>query len=291
VPTPVNTILSQMTEFKGRLAFVGLPDQVASLRYLQSKGHPGALRVNYVLGPYVGTMMYLDAIQSFLRSNGYFVLDEIESLRYRQGEWPGYLSVKMRSGHELRADKFYYNYLIPFYITDSTLMSVDFTNELTDISVGDAWNPDYESQGAGFSVVLARTEKALEVLNDMGTKNLVSLDEIEIQDALSMHGHMLDFKKRGTFIRMNWRKERGKPVPDYGYLPFKIPLSRILVEVVISAIFLVCRTKVARKVVEWFPISIIGPFFNNLRISWKAISKPTKRKGLDMTDYMLVRRD
>ncbi|MCZ7666239.1 MAG: Coenzyme F420 hydrogenase/dehydrogenase, beta subunit C-terminal domain [Chloroflexi bacterium] len=36
---------------------------------------------------------------------------------------------------------------------------MDFTNELSDISVGDAWHPRYEAQGAGFSVVAARTEK------------------------------------------------------------------------------------------------------------------------------------
>ncbi len=67
---PVNTILPQMEAFEGRLAYVGLPDQVAALRRLQAAGHPGALKVDYVLGPYVGTIMYFAAIESFLRSNG-----------------------------------------------------------------------------------------------------------------------------------------------------------------------------------------------------------------------------
>jgi len=57
VPTPVNTLLEEMVQVSGRLAYVGLPDQVASLRELQRLEHPGALKVDYVLGPYVGTMM------------------------------------------------------------------------------------------------------------------------------------------------------------------------------------------------------------------------------------------
>ncbi|MFC1879684.1 coenzyme F420 hydrogenase/dehydrogenase beta subunit N-terminal domain-containing protein, partial [Chloroflexota bacterium] len=113
IPTPVNTILTEMEAFDGRLAYVGLPDQVASLRVLQTLGHPGALKVDYVLGPYVGTSIYLDAIKSYLISNGFNGLEDIKELRYREGEWPGYLQIKTKSGEVLRASKFYYNYLIP----------------------------------------------------------------------------------------------------------------------------------------------------------------------------------
>jgi coenzyme F420 hydrogenase subunit beta len=289
VPTPVNTLLEEMARFDGRLAYVGLPDQVASLRTLQRLGHPGALKVDYVLGPYVGTMMYLGAIESYLRSNGFESLEDIIELRYRQGEWPGYLQIKTRSGRVLKADKFYYNYLIPFYITDSTLMSVDFTNELTDISVGDAWHPRYEGQGEGYSVVIARSERAEGLLAEMQAEGVVSLEETSVEDAMSMHGHMLDFKKRGAFIRLDWRRRFNPPVPDYGYQPVKAPIKRKLVEAVISSIFIICRTRPARYVVERIPLSVIGPLFNNLRKSWKAISRPTKRKGLGETDYLVTK--
>ncbi len=119
----------------------------------------------------------------------------------------------------LRAEKFYYNYLIPFYITRSTLLSVDFTNELTDISVGDAWHPDYEKLGQGFSVVVARTEKGENLLREMQAVGVFALEETTVERALSMHGHMIDFKKRGAFIRMGWRRTLGQRVPEYGYRP------------------------------------------------------------------------
>ena len=38
VPVPVNTILPQMAHFDGRLAYVGLPDQVAALRSYRWRG-------------------------------------------------------------------------------------------------------------------------------------------------------------------------------------------------------------------------------------------------------------
>jgi coenzyme F420 hydrogenase subunit beta len=280
LPVAVNAILPEMERFPGRLAYVGLPDQVAALRRLQQIGHPGAVKVDYVLGPYVGIGLQFGAIASYLRSNGVGSLDEVEELRYREGEWPGYLQVKTRSGRVLRAEKFYYNYLLPFYATPGTLMSVDFTNELTDVSVGDAWHPRYESERGGFSVVVARSERGEEILASMVELGLLSLEEISVGEALTMHGHMIDFKKRGAFIRMGWRRAVGRRVPDYGYRPTRIPLTRKLVEAVIVGIFAICGTRVSRRLVEVVPIGVVGPVFSRLRKWWKRLSKPAKRSGL-----------
>ena len=285
VPVPVNVILAQVEAFQGTLAFVGLPDQVAALRQLQALGHAGAAKIRYVIGPYVGTSMYFGAIQSYLRSNGVRNLEDVTELKYREGEWPGYMQVKTRTGKTLRVEKFYYNYLIPFYITQSSLHSVDFTNELTDISIGDAWHPKYENLGQGFSVVVARSAQGEALLESMRQAGLVHLDETTLEDALSMHGHMLDFKKRGAFVRLDRRAAQGKPVPDYGYRPLAIPFSRKAVEMVISGIFSVCGTRISRRIVEFIPVSWLGPLFNVLRKTWKNASKPTKRKGLYHVEF------
>jgi coenzyme F420 hydrogenase subunit beta len=289
-PVPVNTLLAETSRFDGRLAYVGLPDQVASLRKLQQIGHPGALKVDYMLGPYTGTNMYFGAIESFLRSNGVRSVEEIVRLRYRDGEWPGHLSITLQDGRTLKAEKFHYNYLIPFYVTRATLLSVDFTNELTDISVGDAWHPRFETLGEGFSVVIARSERGEQLLQSMQQRSLLELDPLEAAEAFSMHGHMLDFKKRGSFIRIGWRRALGRPVPDYGYRPRRLTLTRKLVELIISGLFAICGTRSAHFAVHLIPIKILGPLFDTLRKTWKNLSKPVKRKGLgqyevDLTGY------
>ena len=290
-PVPVNALLPEMERFQGTLAYVGLPDHIASLRRLQQQGHPGASKVRMTLGLYFGMGMYFGAIESFLRSKGVKHAADITELRYREGEWPGYLQIKMRSGAVYKAEKFYYNYLLPFYATRATLLSVDLTNELADISVGDAWHPRFERQGKGFSVVVARSQQGEDTLREMRDSGLLSLEETSVEDALAMHGHMLDFKKRGAFIRMDWRRLAGKPVPDYGYRPAHIPISRRLAEVVISGIFVVCGTALARAMMERVPLAILGPTFSVLRRSWKRLSKPTKRAGLHGIEVVIETRD
>ncbi len=274
--TPTNVILGELAKEQGPLAYVGLPDQVAAVRKLQQMNHPSVKNIAYVLGPYTGTQMSFEAIRSFLRSHGVESEDEIADLKYRAGEWPGHLQITLKNGRVLKAEKFHYNYLIPFFITRGCLQLMDFTNELTDISVGDAWSPKYEAKRGGYSVVLARSPKGKGLLEEMQKAGKLTLEEITLDTALDMHGHMLDFKKRGSYIRNHWKSVR----PDYGYRPAKITAGRLAVEWVLACVFGIGRTRLARWIVEHLPLSIVGPVFNTLRKTWKNASKPTKRKGL-----------
>jgi len=343
-PVPVNSILCGLETGK-KYAFVGLPDQVASLRKLQLMGWKPATQIDYVVGPYMGINMDFAGIISFLHSNGVKNLSDVATLKFREGEWPGYLKVTTHTRKVITARKFYYNYLLPFYTTRHSLLTPDFTNELTDISVGDAWSPVYEKEGKGFSVVLARTTKGLDLLEKMSqqsavtpkspegdlpkpeTRNMIAsapprnfdsklepnvqqhrhceersdeatvtsnqkliplhLQEISLSQALDMHGHMIDFKKRGSFIRIYWRNRMGRPAPDWGYMPESMSFMRYVVEVAISGIFAIGRWPLARWLVGRIPVSIIGPVFDVLRKSWKNISKPTKRKKLKETKFII----
>ena len=242
--------------------------------------HPSTRNIEYILGPYTGTNMYKEAIRSFLRGRGVDDSEKIQSLEWRAGEWPGYLEIKLENGKVFKAEKFYYNYLTPFFITKSSLIGCDFTNELTDISVGDAWSPIYEKQRKGFSIVLSRTAKGDEILKSMYKNKFISLESIELVKAMGMHGHMLDFKKRGSFIRLDNLRKKGKLIPDYGYRPVNISTSRKIVEKIISGIFYFAAHPVCQSLSEYIPLYILGPTFNFFRVYWKKLSKPTKRKGL-----------
>ena len=290
-PIPVNTILSKLEQFDGDVALVGLPDQIASIRKLQALGHPSVKKIKYLLGPYVGINMYSGAVMRFARSSGIKTKEEIEEVRYRDGEWPGYLRVTSKSGKTVKAEKFYYNYLLPFYITRSTLYSIDFANDFTDISVGDAWNPTYENVGMGFAVVVARNNKGLDLLQDMQKEGYLTLDEKPVTEVMNMHGHMFDFKKRGAFIRMGFRRMVGRKVPDYGIKPRNLGAARYLVEFVISGVILVCSNRLAQSVLGFIPIGPMGRFFNFSRKTWKNLSKPAKRKGLLHQEYTIVDAD
>ena len=142
--------------------------------------------------------------------------EDVRSFAYRAGEWPGFLQAELRDGRTVRLPTFHANYLIPFYITRSSLLSHDLTNEFTDLSGGDAWAPVYEERGEGFSLVITRTEQGDKLIREMETAGKLKLHDIREEEALKMQSHGLDLKKRGTFLRLERRERHGERLHQYG---------------------------------------------------------------------------
>lgn len=278
---PHNVLLNDIDSEGGPLCFVGVPCQVHAIRKLQQAGHPVAGRFRYVIGPYCGNILRFDSTRAFLAKQGVTDLNEVVSLAYRAGEWPGNMRVRLRSGRVIEMPKFHANYLIPFYIMRRCLLCTDLTNEFTDISGGDAWAPVYEERGKGFSIMVVRTEQGRQLADEMIDQGRLSVTPIERDEAIAMHSHGLDLKKRGAFLRIARRRLRRRPVPQYGYdLAPGVPLARRLMETVMGLIFRICWTAPARRAIQCVPDRVIGWMFRRARTKWKAATRTAKRTGI-----------
>lgn len=191
----VNEILPEMEAFNGRLAYVGLPGQIQSIRKLQMAGNPIVKKIAYILGPFYGNTLHFSSVKSFIRSYGEKDHTQIKKLYFRYGEWPGNMRVEFRSGKVIELPKFHANYLIPFHILKNSLLCTDLSNEFTDISGGDAWAPVYEERGKGFSMMIVRSQKGQEIVDAMLADGTLAMDEISENEAIIMHSHGYDLKK------------------------------------------------------------------------------------------------
>jgi len=279
--TSVNEILDRSAVFKGTLAYVGLPGQVQSIRKLQEKNDPSVANIAYIFGPFYGNTLHFSSIKSFLRSHGEKDYRKIRKLYFRHGEWPGNMRVEMDSGRIIELKKFHANYLIPFHIVRNSLFCTDFTNEFTDISGGDAWAPEYEERGKGFSLLISRSAAGEELMQDMEKEGWITRRAISEKECIEMHSHGYDFKKRGSFIRIRFRKLFLKSTPDYAYTLSGFPIKRVLMELLISSLFLLLGTAPARWVSEQFAPGFIGNIFEKSRRTWKKSTHRIKRDQLN----------
>lgn len=273
--------LQDLQETGEPLAFVGLPCQVHALRKLQLQDHPIAQRFRYVLGPYCGNILHFHSIRDFLVGHGVHDLSQVVSLDFRAGEWPGNLRIELAGGRVLEMPKFHANYLIPFHIVQRCLLCTDLSNEFADIAGGDAWAPDYEQRGKGFSLLVARSARGEELLEEMRNEGRIETLPLREDDAIAMHSHGLDLKKRGAFLRITRRRRAGLPVPEYGYrLADRVSRGRLLMETLMGWIFRVCWTRPARFAVHCIPDRWIGMLFQVARTWWKRGTRSTKKTGL-----------
>ena len=280
IVTSVNEILPQIAAFSGPLAYVGLPGQVQSIRKLQILGHVSVKNIRYIFGPFYGNTLHFSSIISFLRAHGEKDPRRIKKLYFRYGEWPGRMRIELDNGKVMELPKFHANYLIPFHILKNSLLCTDLTNEFTDLSGGDAWAPVYEERGKGFSMIIVRTKEAETLIEEMVNQDWLTVWPIEEEEAIRMHSHGYDLKKRGTFIRLRFRKWLRLPVPDYGYRIHGFPLSRYLMEIIISGLFIMLGTAPARFIADRIPIHWMGTLFEIARTRWKKATHGIKRSKL-----------
>lgn len=284
--TPLLHKLNKLDK-KKKYVFVGLPEHIASIRSLKIKYPKDFEHIKYLISLYSGTNMYPGAIDFYLKGNGIKNTSEIKKINWRYGEWPGKLRIILKSKKILSLKKFYYNYLIPFFISKNCMITPDFTGELSDISIGDAWSPKLEGIGHGFSVMISRTKKMDFILRKLD-KNKINLNLINSKKAISMHAHMIEFKKIGSYLRIEKLKKKG-PVPLYDLKPKYVSFLRRQIEFFINLIIYIASNNSVRSFFSFINSNIMGYFFQVLRDIWKKTTKTTKRKGLNKIKFVKIK--
>ena len=167
-----------------------------------------------------------------------------------------------------------------FLISKNSLITPDFTGELSDISIGDAWSPKLENKGHGYSVAITRSKIFDKILIKLKKNNDLYLKKVNYKNTVRMHAHMIEFKKIGSFLRIEKLKKKG-PVPLYDLEPIDISFLRKNIESLIGIIILIASNKKVKNLFSLINSRFMGFAFKIIRQIWKSISKPTKRKGLN----------
>jgi coenzyme F420 hydrogenase subunit beta len=266
--TPTNVALREIDAAADRLAVVALPCQVHALRTLERRGHPLMKAVSLVVGLYCGNQLHFGATRSFLKRHGAGDLAGVAGIRYRDGAWPGQVRCLLKDGRSFAVPKFHFNHLISFYVVGRCLLCADLAAEGADLSVADAWDSGGGAHG-GSSLVISRTGRGESVLSDLAARGVIQGPEIPLERALAMHAHGLDLKKTGALLRIERRRRRGMPVPQYDLPRPAAPPARRLGEVLVSAHFRLLGTGPARWLVDRIPFGLVGRAYVGARTVWK----------------------
>jgi coenzyme F420 hydrogenase subunit beta len=219
--------------------------------------------------------------------------EEVLSIQYRSGGWPGrkmvvtVLEPTSSTGTKEvilfdREASLLENYLYRFCFSGAffpkfCLACRDQTAEHADISLGDAWLSRFTSwDRAGTNIVIARTLRAQELIEDAGSKNAIEWEEAKSEDVINSQGNCLAGRKLGLWGKhiMNDFVRVSELMVSNRYIPQYIPGRRLLAE---------------RRVFRWLatnlPTSVAyGAFvFYNLAINFlakfmKAATKVMKGK-------------
>jgi len=213
-PVPVNLRLSEIMASEGRFALVGLPCHIHGLRKAQMLIPRLRRQVPLCISLFCGRVLSPMGTRVALKSRGASP-EEVIEISYRGRGWPGSLYVRLRDGRELTEPlrSYYSRYFTSFFAHRCTLCS-DGVGDLADISCGDAWLQEYESDNQGTSIVVVRTTRGRDLLS-LALPDHLALLPLTPSKVIQSQERMLRFKKHGFQVRSALCKLVGGAIPVY----------------------------------------------------------------------------
>jgi len=219
-PTSANETLRYILKEDGKFAVVGLPCQIHGIRKAEMKIR--ALREKIVL--HVGLMcthtVSFYGTEFLLRKLG-ISPHELVEIAYRGQGWPGNMVIKLVDGSRavipyVQGFRAYWPVFSCFYFTPRRcLMCQDFTNELADVSVGDAWLHEFKNDKIGRSILIARTKQGQDLLDFMCREKTIFLEPVTVHKVLRSQQSNVKFKKNDFAIRMAMLESSGMKTPIF----------------------------------------------------------------------------
>lgn len=268
-----------------RLAVVGLPCQVHGLRKWMSVDRRLAEKIHLIIGLVCNMTLEREASEALLARKK-IPVESVSRLEYRGGTWPGGIRVTLKDGrvvnlHEGNIKDGAFNFLKYLYYPRRCLTCIDFSNELTDISVADPW---IRSPRGGYmfphnvSTVIVRTERGEDALSLAQKEGAITMEEIPSPLLREQFGAGFRSKRIGASVRIAKLARNGKPVPDYG-MPLPRPSRRERIGEWREALLrLPGRHPVLRRAGTFLAFSWPGKLFRTLK-EMKKKENSAFRKG------------
>lgn len=202
MPVPVNVGLEQIEAHDGKYAIVGLPCHIHGVRKAEKINRTLDDRLYLHFGLFCSHTVNLNGTNMLIAKLDTHI-SKVVRLSYRTEGWPGFFSIRLRDGikKKIPFGKVWAIFGSFFFVPTACLLCCDLTNELADISFGDAWLPELKGAQRGYSLVITRSDKGEELLQDAQREGKIRLKKIERTDILKSHKLGLLFKKRTYYPR------------------------------------------------------------------------------------------
>lgn len=206
--------LGLLEESEGKGLFVGKPCDVAGVAMAAEAHHEPARRVGLTVAIFCAGAPSTRSTINYVRELAGVEPDAVAAVRYRGQGWPGEFVVESRDGDSART-----SYSSSWGVLQAgrpwrCRICPDHTGALADISVGDPWHTPPDGEDPGRSLVVARTERGVQAIEDAIRSGHLELVEVP-RDRITQAQPGLRQVTAAVPGRLLAMRLLGLPIPSY----------------------------------------------------------------------------
>lgn len=216
---------------------IGKPVEIAATRKAAALNPALAEKIGVTLSFYCAETPPSCATTALLSDLGVDAAG-LEEVRYRGEGWPGHFATRSRGAMEKISHLTYQKSwaFLQSFRPWSTRIWPDGGGELADISCGDPWYEKPDGVNPGFSLVVARTRKGVEIIEGAMAADYLKLEPAELWKIPASQQGLLD-KKGAVWGRRLAMQALGMPITRFhgldlrhcwGLLPAKEKLKSVI---------------------------------------------------------------
>lgn len=214
LPVPLLDIFDTILNFKGSLAVIGTPCQIAGIRLCQNQYPELNKIIKYTISNFCG------GYRDFRETKRIFAINKVNErsityFSYRGEGQPGYMTIKQKNKNDIKLGYPNYSKLTGYIKAYRCRTCIDATGELADITFGDAWLKRYLSSGKKWSFYVCRNKSMEDILCQLNNQNKISYESITEDDLYNSQKGNLITKKNRQASRYKLYKYLGKSIPDF----------------------------------------------------------------------------
>lgn len=240
-PVEFSQVLDIVRKKPGKYAIIGIPSFIMEIRLLTKQDKIFNERIVYTIGLICGHQKSAKYAESLAWQCGIkpgdlkYInfrkkLDNKPSNKYAT-EMTGIVDGKEINITKKQEELFGTNWGCGFFKTKFSDYTDDAMNETADISIGDAWIPEYTKNCLGDNIVIVRNEEIYKLIEKGIKTNKLHLDEISLSDVTRSQKGLIHHYKDEIGFRLYKEKNKGNWIPATRSLPSnKIPYLRKLTQ-------------------------------------------------------------
>ena len=218
-PVAANYALKDILHEKGKFAVVGLPCHIHGVRKAEQLYPELKKKIILHIGLMCSHMVSFKGTEFVVRKLN-MDKSRIQEITYRGAGWPGAMTVKSAERSVsiplVGNWRSYWPVFSSFLFTPMRCtMCPDQLAELADISLGDAWLPEFRGDKIGRSLLITRTQFAERLLNSLQLDGKVALSPVSLEKVKRSQAVNLRFKKDDFFTRSAMLKAASQQTPVF----------------------------------------------------------------------------